>query len=380
MSYKTFQDWYHEAEIKHLLLLEHKGNLISPPFATELCKDYATFWHSAGYTLDLDLLPPATSKTNACIVVDETVWMMPYSIYDELNYVVTISHGKEYYVKLPFTGKGQYYSIASDGNTVFSFPLGYEGTNYGIYVKDNNVTVHKLPVQGKKLHMGTVYCNGRYWSMPRGDTEYNMLLSFDGSDYQSYELTKIDNSITRKYTDIIVKGNILYSLPYGEVAGLNDIIEFDTDTNTISYHKANVPDFAKKYNAAVLLDDVIIGVPYGDEDSDNSNWGIVFNTVDKTSKAFDIGISHGGKYRYRCGVAHKNYAFFFPSGTPSCPILKIDREGNVVLTKFFEGYMLGRPIVYMNMLAVIAYNIETNEHHVWYLDHDDLEILGKQKI
>lgn len=375
MTYKAFQDWYKEADIKHLLLLQHKHNLISPPFATELCKDYSIFWHSAGYKLTLDL-PPVTSKTNACVVTGDDIWMVPYGIYDELNIVVQISHGKPYYHTLPFVGKGQYYSIASDGQHAFSFPLGYEGTNYGIYINDQQVSTHKLPYQGTKLHMGTVYCNGRYWSMPRGDTEYNMLLSFDGEKYNSYELIEIDNTITRKYTDIVVKGNILYSLPYGETAGINDVIEFNTDTNTVSYHKLNIPDFAKKYNTAVLLDDVIIGVPYGDENASNSNWGVVFNTVDKTSKAFDIGITHGGKYRYRSGIVHYNHAFFFPSGTPSCPILKIDTEGNIVKEKYFKGHMLGRPIIYMDMLTVISYNIITKEHYILYLD-DDLEIINE---
>lgn len=379
MSYKTFQDWYHEAEIKHLLLLQHKDNLISPPFATELCKDYATFWHSAGYTLDLNL-PAATSKTNACTVIGETVWMVPYGIYDDLNFVVRISHGKDYYHELPFKGKGQYYSIANNGESAFSFPLGYEGTNYGLYMKNDEVSVHELPFQGKKLHMGTVYCNGRYWSMPRGDIPYNMLLSFDGEKYCNYELTGINSNITRKYTDIVVKENTLYSLPFGETSGLNEVIEFDTETNSLSYHKLNVPDFAKKYNTAVLLDDVIIGVPYGDENAFNSNWGVVFNTTDKTSKAFDIGIGHGGKYRYRSGIVHYSHAFFFPSGTPSCPILKIDKEGNIVQEKYFDGFMLGRPIIYMDMLTVIAYDIDTREQHVLYLDHDDLEILGKRPI
>ena len=380
MSYKTFQDWYHEAEIKHLLLIEHKGNLISPPFATELCKDYSTMWHSKRYRLKLSL-PEATSKTNACCLIDnEEIWFVPYGIYDDLNIIVCLMHGEAHYHKLPFKGKGQYYSIASNGQSAFSFPLGYEGTNYGIYIKDQQVSTHELPHQGKKLHMGTVYCNGRYWSMPRGDTEYNMLLSFDGKKYDSYELTEIDNTINRKYTDIVVKDNTLYSLPYGETAGINDVIEFDTDTNTISYHKLDVPDFAKKYNVAVMLDDVIIGLPYGDQNTKDSNWGVVFNTVDKSSKAFDIGISHGGKYRYRCGIAHNNNAFFFPSGTPSCPILKIDKEGNIISSQYYNNILLGRPILYENNLVVIGYEIDTKNHYVLTIDSENLSILDKSKM
>lgn len=378
MSYKAFQDWYHEAELKHLLLFSYKGrNLISPPFATELCKTYSKIWHSEGHSIELDL-PPVTSKTSACAVIDDEVWIIPYGIYDNFNTVVQISNGSPIYHTLPFTGKGQYYSVASDNETAFSFPLGYEGTNFGIYIKNNTVTAIKLPMPGKKLHMGTVFCNNSYWSMPRGDTEYNLLLEFDGSKFIEHYID-VDPKITRKYTDIITKGNTLYSLPFGETAGLNEVVEFDTQSKTAKYHKLNVPDFAKKYNCAVLLDDVIIGLPYGDEHAQDSNWGVVFDTINKTSKAIDIGISHGGKYRYRCGVAYKDNAYFFPSGTPSCPILQINKEGNIVRSKQFDNILFGRPIVHANLLHVIAYDIKTKDHNIYIFDNN-LRILDKKLI
>lgn len=367
MSYKAFQDWYHEAEIKHLLLLNYKGNLISPPFATEQCKDYSKVWSLNGNNYNLEL-PPVTSKTNAFTIINDSLWMIPYGIYDDFNTVVEIKGHSTVYHDLPFLGKGQYYSIASDGKSAFSFPLGYEGTNHGLYITDK-VSVHKLPYEGVKLHMGTVYCNGRYWSMPRGDEPgYNQLLSFDGEDYQAY-IIDVDNNITRKYSDIIVKEDILYSLPFGETPGLTSVVEFNTNTESVQYHTLDVPDFAKKFNGGVLIDDVIIGVPYGDEYAHNSNWGVVFNTTDKTSKAFDIEIGYGGKYRYRCGIAYHNSAYFFPSGTPSCPVIKVDKEGKVDKL-FVEGVMLGRPVIYNNKIAVISYNIETKEQKVLLFDKD----------
>jgi len=373
MKYKAFEDWYHEAEIKHLLLLVHNENLLSPPFATEKCKSYSTVWSL--YTDNLDLeLPPVTSKTNAFVDINRTLWLVPYGIYDHLNTVVEITDNLPKYHTIPFSGKGQFYSIASNGKTAFSFPLGYEGTNHGIYI-DEKVTTHSLPYNGVKLHMGTVYCNGRYWSMPRGDQPgYNKLLSFDGDNFQSYTIN-VDNNISRKYSDIIVKGNTLYSLPYGETPGLNEVVEFHTDTLETSYHTIDIPDFAKKFNGGVLLDDVIVGVPYGDEHANDSNWGIMFNTEYKTSKCFDIGIGHGGKYRYRCGIKYKNSAYFFPSGTPSCPLIKVDKNG-IVQKRYFENLMLGRPIEYQKSLAVIAYNIETKEHNVLLINEElDHEVL-----
>ena len=204
--YKAFQDFYKEQSIKHMLLVEHNNELLSPPFATEKCKDYSKVFYKGDY-INLDLLP-ATSKTNAVAQIKDSSWFLPYGIWDEFNTVVELRGTTPYYHTLPFKGKGQFYSVATNGKTAFSFPLGYEDTNFGLYI-DGIIKTHELPIKGKKLHMGTVYCNGRYWSMPRGDEPgYNTLLSFDGEQYQSYELD-VDPNITRKYTDIIVKGNTL---------------------------------------------------------------------------------------------------------------------------------------------------------------------------
>lgn len=379
MSYKEFQDYYKETEIKHLLLLVHKTNLVSPPFATNLCKEYSTFYHSRGYQLELDL-PPSTSKTNACINIDDTIWMLPYNIYDDSNVVVEITHGKPIYHQLPFKGKGQFYSIDSDGSTAFSFPLGYEDTNHGIYIKDYKVHSFKMPTSGIKLHMGTVYCNGRYWSMPRGDTPYSSLMSFNGKEYQSFDLKEIDKNITRKYTDIVVKDKTLYSLPYGESKELNSIIEFDTETEKLYYHEIDGFNFSKKYNTFVLLNDKIIGVPYGGKEENNSDLGLVFDTITKKSHYFDIGISHGGKYRYRSGITFKNFAFFFPTGSPNCPILKIDENGKIIEKKYFPEWFFGRPIIYFeNFIVVLGYNLITKSHELFKFDHN-LNLLDNYKI
>ena len=76
--YKAFEDFYREAKIKHLLLAEHEGKLISPPFATELCKDYskvAVFGDSVSY-IYLDFRP-VTSKINATARVNGSTWLLP---------------------------------------------------------------------------------------------------------------------------------------------------------------------------------------------------------------------------------------------------------------------------------------------------------------
>jgi hypothetical protein len=374
MTYKAFQDWYHSAYIKHLILIEYQGNLISPPFATEKCKDYSRVlvWNKDYHSyIDLDL-PPVTSKTNAVVESEGSLWFIPYGIYDDFNTVVEIQNSNVFYHNINRAGKGQFYGAASNGSSVFSFPLGYEETSYGIYIKDRKVYPIDFDRNSHvKLHMGCVYANGKYWSMPRGDTEgYIDLVSFDGNTLEKYPINGINTSVTRKYTDLIAVDNTLYSLPFGETPGLNEVVEFDTENKTVILHKINGPDFAKKYNVAVLVENKIIAVPYGDEFCSDSNLGIVFDTVSKESKQFDIKINYGGKYRYRCGVAYKGSAFFFPTGTPSCPIIKVSQEGKVEELLNLSNTMVGRPIVYKDKIFAMTYNIISHQQQILSFDEN----------
>lgn len=373
MSYKAFQDWYHEGKIKHLLIYEYQGNIISPPFATERCKEYSKVlvWNSesASY-IDLEL-PPVTSKTNAVVVVGESAWLIPYGIFDNFSTVVEIRGTTPHYHELGKTGKGQFYSGASNGSEGFSFPLGYEDTNYGIYIKDGIVTTVDFNIsEYTKLHMGTVYANGRFWSMPRSDNPgYNSLISFNGSTLKHYQVP-VNADVTRKFTDLIAVGNVLYSLPFGEVPGLNEIVEFNTETETFTLYPIEGPDFSKKYNVMVLVGSKIIGLPYGDEHSSDSNLGVIFDLNTKQVSQFDIGISHGGKYRYRSGIEYQECAYFFPSGTPSCPILKIDQQGNILKSVILDDTMVGRPIIYNDKLFVMSYNVKSESHTLLSFDSE----------
>jgi hypothetical protein len=371
MTYKAFQDWYREGNIKHLLLYNHHGCLISPPFATELCPEYNKIMKYDGSVSYIDTeLPPAVSKTNCVVSVDNSSWFIPYGIYEN-NYNTVLQLTKDFVPIINFIeaeGKGQFYSGASNSTEAFSFPLGYEGTQYAMYIKDDVPKLIPFNHTVAKAHMGTVYCNGKFYSMPRGDEPgYTNLVSFDGNEFKSYDIP-VNRDITRKYTDLIVKGNSLYSLPYGEQQGLNEVVEFNTDTSTISLHKLNVPDFAKKYNSMVLNGNHIIGLPYGDEHCEDSNYGIVFNTITKESKCFDIGITHGGKYRYRSGIQYYNLSVFFPGGTPSCPIIAVNTNGQIVYKKHYPNLMFGRPIIYNRMIHVIAYDIHTEKHYMYMFD------------
>jgi hypothetical protein len=372
MSYKAFQDFYLEEPIKHLLLHEHNGMLLSPPFATEQCKDYSKvlcFKDGKQWTIDLEL-PPVTSKFNSMVSINDSVWFIPYGIWDNFNIVVQLKDLTPIYHKIDMPGKGQFYSTATNGITAFSFPLGYEDTSYGLFIENESVSLIPFDRQNHvKLHMGSVYCNGRYWSAPRSDTPgYVNLVSFDGHKLVNYPITVKDPTVTRKYTDIIVKDNILYSLPFGETSGMTEVIEFNTITNEYKLYDLDIPDFAKKFNAGVLVDDVIIALPYGDENADNSNLGLIYNTHTHEYKTFDIGLNWGGKYRFRCGVASKGCAVFLPGGTPTCPVLVIDKQGNILKREMHDGYMLGRPIVYNDSVVAMSYNMQTKEHKLITID------------
>lgn len=373
MKYKAFQDWYHEASIKHLLLSEYQGNLVSPPFATERCKEYSQIliWNGKNVEFINLNLPPVTSKTNAIAKANGSLWFIPYGIYDDFNIVVELKNKEVKYHNIDRKGKGQFYSVATDGCRIFSFPLGYEQTSYGIYIENDVVnTIDFNKKEHVKAHMGCVYSNGKFWSMPRSDIPgYTDLVSFDGDKFEKFPIPNINHNVTRKYTDLIASNNKLYSLPFGETSGLNELVEFDIDTHEFVLYKIPGLDFAKKYNSFVLMGNKIIGLPYGDEHYNDSNLGIMFDTISKEIKQFDIGLYHGGKYRYRSGIEYNNQAFFFPSGTPSCPIIKIDQDLKIKKV-YFENIMFGRPIIYNNLIAVIGYEISTENHFLYMFDKE----------
>jgi hypothetical protein len=317
-------------------------------------------------------LPPAVSKTNCVVTVGNDSWFIPYGIYEnDYGTVLKLSGDKPEYHQVLAKGKGQFYSGASDNETAFSFPLGYSGTQYCLYIKDNKPEL--IPFESvEKAHMGTVYCNGSYYSMPRGDQPgYNDLVCYNG-EYFTYYYIPVNPEITRKFTDLIAIGNKLYSLPYGEQPGLNEAVEFDTVTGEVLLHKLNIPDFAKKYNSMVRLGNKIIGMPYGDEFTQDSNYGVVFDTVTKDSKSIDIGISHGGKYRYRTGIEYKGFAWFFPGGTPQCPIFVINESGLIFRVYHFENQMFGRPVIYKDKIHVLSYDTVKETHHM-YIFNDRFE-------
>lgn len=369
MTYKLFQDWYHEANIKHLILHVHDDYLISPPFATKKCETYNKIMKYDGTVSYIDTeLPTGTSKTNCVLNVNNSSWFIPYGIYDEFNTILQLKDTTPIHHSVQSLGKGQFYSGASNGLEGFSFPLGYENTQYCIHIKNDIVDLVPFPHLVSKAHMGTVYCNGKFYSMPRGDEPgYDKLVSFDGDRIETYTIP-VDPTITRKFTDLVVSNNKLYSLPYGEQSGLLDVVEFDTTSQEIALHRLNVPDYAKKFNCMTLVDDVIIGLPYGDEHADNSNWGVLFNTITKESKSIDIGIGTGGKYRYRSGIKFNNCAWFFPAGTPSCPVLIIDTDGNIIDRKQFNNLMFGRAVIHKDKIHIITYNIETEDHFLYIID------------
>jgi hypothetical protein len=120
----------------------------------------------------------------------------------------------------------------------------------------------------------------------------------------------------------------------------------------------------------VLLDNVIIGLPYGDKNDTNSRYGIVFDTVNKTSKSFDVGLGFGGKYRYRSGISFNELAWFFPSGSPNCPILVIDKFGKIVYERKFEHLMFGRPVIYKEKIYILVYSIETEQQMIYIFDEN----------
>ena len=375
MSYKSFEDYYREAEIKHLVLFKHGNYLISPPFCTDKCKDYSRvlIYQDGGVVwFDVDT-PAATSKYNSMISIGSSAFFAPYGIWDEFNTVLeldTRGRGKATYHTLDSTAKGQFYNMASDGTTAFSAPLGYEEVSFGLFIKDGKVKQIPFPVTGElKKHMGTVWANGYYWSAPRGESyDYNQILKFDPDTEELSFITADLPKARRKYSDFIVAGNKLFALPLGKDIELRQMLVVDTVTDSVELVDLNVPTFVKKYNAGVLLDNVIVALPYGHKDNGDANYGLVFNTDTYEHSVFDIGLTFGGKYRFRSGVEYNGVAIFLPTGTPNADIIVVDKTGTILFRKSLPEYILGRPIVHNELVYTIAYNVLTKKHSILTID------------
>jgi len=374
MGYKAFEDFYRESEIKHLVLHQHDDYLVSPPFCTDKCKDYNRFmFYKDGVFEFLDLdLPAATSKFNGICSIGNSIWSIPYGLFDNFHTILQIKDKQPIYHTIDKPGKGQFYSLASDGIQGFSFPLGYEDTAFAIHIKDDAISLYDFDTHGhRKMHMGTVYCNGRFWSPPRGDTEgYINVVSFDGTDIVTHPVEFEQKHILRKYTDFIVRGNMLYALPFGQNGHLAQVLIFDTDTNTYSLQQIDIPVFFKKFNCGVLVDNTIIALPYGDKSQNTSNYGLVYNCDTGKSESFNLSesLNFGGKYRFRSGIEYQGCAIFFPAGSPSAPLVVFDKEGNAIHHQYYSDYVLGRPIKYQDRVWTIAYEIETKKQFLFALN------------
>ena len=374
MSYKAFEDFYHDEQIRHLVLHKHGDSLVSPPFATEKCKDYSKFLiYKNGVATYIDLeLPPATSKFNGICSVGDSIWTIPYGIYDKFNIVLQIKNSVPIYHKLTKPGKGQFYSLDTDGVEAFSFPLGYEDTAFAIHIKDDQVHPVDFPTNGhKKMHMGTTYCNGKFWSPPRGDTlGYTNIVGYDGKELSTIHVNFEHPEITRKYSDFIAKGNTLYALPFGEKGDLQDLLIFNTDTLEYRLHRLNIAGFQKKYNCGVVVNDVIIAVPYGTKEQDNSNQGLVYNCDTGEHFNFDLGnsLGFGGKYRFRSGIEFNGTAVFFPTGTPSVPLIMVARNGQIMFEKLLSDYVVGRPVLHEEKLWTVCYHLTNKTQHLLSFD------------
>jgi hypothetical protein len=317
--------------------------------------------------------PPATSKYNSMVSIGSSVFFAPYGIWDEFNTVLEINFDNfdATYHTIDSTAKGQFYNMASDGLTAFSAPLGYEEVSFGLFIKDGQVKQVQFPVSGElKKHMGTVWCNGYYWSAPRGESyDYDQILKFNPAT-EELNFIKVDLiKARRKYSDFIVAGNKLFALPLGRDVELRQMLMVDTATDEVKLIELDVPEFIKKYNAGVLLDDTIVALPYGHKDDGNANHGLTFNINTYKQSTFDITLSFGGKYRFRCGIEFNGVAVFLPTGTPNADIIVVDKTGSILFRKNLPEYILGRPVVHENLIHTIAYNVLTKKHSILTIDN-----------
>lgn len=373
MTYKSFEDYYREATIKHLVLFKHGDYLISPPFCTDTCKDYSNVlvYKDGQFNLIPVDTPLATSKYNSMVSIRDSMFFAPYGIWDNFNTLLELRNWKPVYHEIDSTSKGQFYNLASDGVTAFAAPLGYEPVSFCLFIKDGSVKQIPVPhSEVLKRHMGSVYLNGSYYSPPRGETlDYNCILKFDTITEQVTMIEVADLPLSkRKYSDFIAVGDKLYALPFGREQYLQHLLILDTKDDSVELVELNVPKFMKKYNAGVVLDNVIVAMPYGHKDDGDANFGLLFNTTTHEHSTFNVGKSFGGKYRFRSGIEFNGLAAFLPTGTPNADIIIVSKTGEILFRKDLPEYILGRPIVHNNLIHTVAYNVISKKHFILTID------------
>jgi hypothetical protein len=326
---------------------------------------------------------PATSKYNTMVDINGTLYFAPYGIWDNFNTLLSLNNLEPRSYKIISNSKGQFYNMASDGNTGFASPLGYDPVSFAVYIKDWKIQQIEVPGTSElKRHMGTVFCNGSYFSPPRGESyDYDSILKFN-VETEELTLIPIPNLVKarRKYSDFIVAGKKLFALPFGRDLELKHVLVYDTVEEIPKLVKLDIPDFVKKYNGGVLLDDTIVALPYGHKDNGDANYGLIFNVNTYEHYTFDIGLSFGGKYRFRSGIAFNNVAVFLPAGSPNADIIIVDKLGNIKFRKQMNEYILGRPILYDSKIVSMAYKIKTKEHFLFTLDANYTTTLSKIDI
>lgn len=374
MSYTSFEYHYQHSTIKHLVLFKHNDILYSPPFCTELCKDY-----SRVLKIDKDITfidvdtPPATSKYNSMVSLNDSIFFAPYGIYDNFNTILELNNDVPHYYNIDSRGKGQFYNMATDNVTAFASPLGYEPISFGLFISEKNVKQIYIPESIElKRHMGTVYCNGYYYSPPRGESyDYNKILRFNPLTEQIDFITVNDlPKARRKYTDFIVHNNKLFALPLGRDIELKHMLVYDTLTETTELVELNVPDYVKKYNCGVVNQNNIIALPYGHKQDGDSNYGLCFDTTTYQHKIFDIGYDFGGKYRFRSGCNYNDKTVFLPAGSVNAPVIVLDVMGNILFNKVYDEYIIGRPIIHNDIVHSLAYHLSSKTHYLFTMDNE----------
>ena len=127
----------------------------------------------------------------------------------------------------------------------------------------------------------------------------------------------------------------------------------------------------------MLVGDHIVALPYGDEHFNDSNLGLIFNTVTKEINTFEINYSFGGKYRYRSGIARKGKALFLPAGTLECPIIEVNVNGTYK-EKRYDNLLFSRPVEHNNQIYTIVYDVITKENTVVkVLDNLEIETVAQ---
>lgn len=213
---------------------------------------------------DVDKEGYATAKYTTLAVYKDKLFAPPYCRNPNFDLMATLIDGKWNYTHTgqTTTSRKYYTHVVSKNGKIYFPPAGHDEDWSELMIVDgetNQVTIKDLGIgkESKKYFAGCENSEGKIYYIPRGGCvcmpedswkefgDLTEILVVDTADDSTYTIDVSehykDSTTIEKYNNCVIVDNKIFALPYGESAGFQDILVFDTITEQV-IKKINLDD------------------------------------------------------------------------------------------------------------------------------------------